>query len=150
MIPKTGPRPPARQPATTSPTEGPFIASAERRGDYLRVEIAGHRSSVEAGITAWRGIGQLAKEHEVKHLLVVSRVSGPLPTADEQRVILRSLLGWGFEGVRTAFVVSDSQSIADLEHGEMEARELGQESRVFGSEKQAEVWLRYGESGRVG
>lgn len=132
------------------PDPGPHIVRSDSRGDYLRVEIAGHRGDFESGIAVWRAIGELTRARRAKRLLVVSKLTGPLPTAEEQRTLMRSLIDSGFEGVRTALVVSDSRRLADLEHGEMEARELGQESRVFSSEKQAEVWLHYGESGRIG
>jgi hypothetical protein len=133
---------------TASPDDDPHIARFDVRGDFLRVEIAGHRRDFEAGIGVWRELGRLTRARGATRLLVISRLTGPLPSAEEQRSLMRGLVDSGFEGVRTALVVSDSRTLADLEHGEMEARELGQESRVFSSEKQAEVWLLYGESGR--
>lgn len=134
--------------AATSPASLCAV-HAESRGDYLRISITGQRSTPEASIAVWREVGRLVGEQRALRVLVVSELSGPLPTPDEQRHILQSLIGCGFEGVRTAFVLRDTVNVAQLEHGEIVARELGQESRVFGSEAVAEVWLRYGESGRA-
>jgi hypothetical protein len=124
----------------------PYTVRAEPRLDYLRVVITGQRSTPQASIDGWREVGRLVREHRAVRVLVVSELTGPLPTPEEQDRILKSLVGWGFEGVRTAFVLKDSLNVTKLEHGEITARELGQESRVFGSESIAEVWLRYGES----
>ncbi len=127
----------------------PYTVRAEPQGDYLRVVITGQRSTPQASIDGWREVGRLVREHRAVRVLVVSELTGPLPTPEEQHLILHSLVGWGFEGVRTAFVLKDALNVTKLEHGEIAARELGQESRVFGSEAIAEVWLRYGESGRA-
>jgi len=137
----------ARRPMTSPPA--PYCVVAEPRIDYLRIVITGQRSTLQASIDGWREVGRLVGEHRTKRVLVVSELTGPLPTPEEQRVILEALIGWGFEGVRTAFVLADIMNVSKLEHGEIVARELGQESRVFGSEAVAEVWLRYGESGKA-
>jgi hypothetical protein len=130
-----------------SATLAEYRIQATQRDSYLRVEITGERSTIEASIAGWREVGRLVREYGTTRVLVVSLLSGPIPSPEEQRLVMQSLVGCGFEGVRTAFVLQDSRHVAELEHGEMKARELGQESRVFGSEAVAEVWLRYGESG---
>lgn len=46
-------------------------------------------------------------------------------------------------------MLEDSVNVGKLEHGEMAARETGQELRVFGSEALAEIWLRHGDGGEI-
>jgi len=133
----------------TPPQPGaPYVVEAEPRSDYLRIVIRGVRSSEAVSIAGWREVARHVREHGASRVLVVSELEGPLPTPDQQRRIMLALVGWGFERVRTAFVLADALNVASLEHGEMQARELGQESRVFGSEALAEVWLRHGMSGK--
>ncbi|UXI68130.1 hypothetical protein [Tahibacter amnicola] len=123
-----------------------YAVTTEPRRDYLRVVMSGVRSTVEASIEAWREIGRQVQAHGARRVLVVSKLSGPLPTPAQQLQILHALIGAGFEGVRTAFVLDDVVNVVALEFGEIIARELGQESRVFGSESVAELWLRHGEA----
>ena len=118
--------------------------TAERRGDHLRVLIRGERSTPEASIAMWREVGRLVQTHGARRVLVVSELTGTLPTPEEQERIIKSLVGHGFEGVRTALVLKDAFRVAALEHGEIYSREMGQETRVFGSEALAEVWLKHG------
>jgi len=40
----------------------------------------------------------------------------------------------------------NSAVVSQAEYGELTAREMGFTVRVFASEQQAELWLRYGES----
>ena len=119
------------------------VESEPQRG-YLRVTVTGMRTTMEASIAVWREIGRQIAAHAARRALIVSKLSGPMPTPEEQYRIMQALVGQGFEGVRTAFVLEDSVRVAALEHGEIAARELGQETRVFGSEALAEVWLRHG------
>ena len=85
------------------------------------------------------------REHRPQRVLILSKVTGPLPTPDEQRQIMGAMVGQGFEGVRSALVLEATAQVHHLEHGEMYVRELGHASRVFGSESVAELWLRHGE-----
>lgn len=124
-----------------------YRVSAEPRRDYLRITVDGERSTVAAGIAGWIEIAEQVRRHGAQRVLIVSRLKGPIPSPDEQRETLSAVVGKGFEGVRTAFVLEDAMRVSALEHGEMVAREHGQESRVFGSEALAEVWLRHGNSG---
>jgi hypothetical protein len=117
---------------------------SESRRDHLRVTIAGVRSTVKASIAVWREVGRQVQASGARRVLVISELSGPMPTPDEQHRIMGALVGCGFEGVRTAFVLVDAAGVSTMEHGEIAARELGQETRVFGSEALAVVWLRHG------
>lgn len=123
-----------------------YAVRAEERRDYLRIEVSGIRSTVEVAIAGWTEIAAQVRARRPSRVLIVSRLGGPIPTPDEQRRTLESVIGHGFEGVRTAFVLLDSMHVRDLEYGEMVSREHGQESRVFGSEALAELWLRHGDS----
>jgi hypothetical protein len=114
--------------------------------DYLRIVMTGIRSTVAASIDSWREVGRLVKASGATRVLVVSRLSGPIPSPAEQEDIIRSFATSGFDGVRTAFVLDNSVHVGALEYGELVARELGQQTRVFGSEPMALLWLRHGES----
>lgn len=127
------------------PNPGEIALHAELRRGYLHVTITGERSTTEVSIAMWREVGRLVVQHGARRVLVVSHLDGDLPSPEQQLRIIRALVGTGFEGVRTAFVLNDALNVSAVEHGEIYARELGQESRVFGSEALAEVWLRHGE-----
>ena len=118
---------------------------AEERRDYLRIEISGVRSTLEVALAGWAEIAAQVRAHRPSKVLIVSKLGGPIPNPEEQRKTLESVIGRGFEGVRTAFVLEDALHVAEMEYGEMVAREHGQESRVFGSEALAELWLRHGD-----
>ena len=122
-----------------------YVVSAQALRDHLRIEVSGTRTTLEAAIAGWAQIAAQVRAHRPRKVLVVSRLLGPIPSAEEQRATLASLIGQGFEGVRTAFVLTDSVNVGALEDGEMFSREHGQESRVFGSEALAELWLRHGD-----
>jgi hypothetical protein len=124
-----------------------YAVHVEERRDYLRIVVSGVRTTLEAALAGWGEIARQVRAHRPRKVLIVSKLGGPMPSPEEQRLTLASLVGKGFEGVRTAFVLEDSVHVAALEHGEMYARELGQESRVFGSEALAEIWLRHGDGG---
>lgn len=121
-----------------------FKVESEPRRDYLRVTLSGARSTMDASIAMWREVGRQVAACGARRALVVSKLSGPLPTPEDQQKIITALTSSGFEGVRTAFVLQDAMHVAALEYGEIYARDLGQETRVFGSEALAEVWLRHG------
>jgi hypothetical protein len=134
-----------RQPGT----DLTYSVRAEPRGGYLRVVMSGERSTLAAAIAGWREAGRLIHAHGARRVLIVSQMTGPIPSPEDQRATMRALAGHGFEGVRTALVLEDSRNVGLLEHGEMQSREMGQESRVFGSEALADVWLRLGDSGEI-
>lgn len=131
-------------PKLQPPTDLSCNVESESRRDHLRVTISGVRSTVDASIAMWREVGRQVAAHGAHRVLVVSTLTGTLPTPEEQQTIIRGLVGLGFEGVRTAVVSQDAMHVATLEHGEIFARELGQATRVFGSEALAAVWLRHG------
>lgn len=127
-----------------SQAEPPYIVEAEQRAGYLRITMAGRRSTLAASIAGWREVGRLVQSHGAKRILVVSYMTGDLPSPEVQRDTMRALANSGFEGVKIAFVSHDVRNVAALEHGELEARDMGQASRVFGSEELAVLWLQHG------
>ena len=54
------------------------------------------------------------------------------------------MVGMGFEGIRVAYVEGHASQIAQVEVGEILARERGYDVRVFGDERAARLWLRHG------
>lgn len=131
--------------APYQPIATAYSVRAEPRRDYLYIEVSGVRSTLEIAIAGWREIAAQVRAHQMPKVLIVSRLGGPIPSPEEQRRTLEAVVGLGFEGVRTAFVLTDSLHVAALEYGEMVSREHGQESRVFGSVALAELWLRHGD-----
>ena len=54
------------------------------------------------------------------------------------------MAGMGLEQVRIAYVEAHAGHIAEVEFGEILAREQGFDARVFGNEADARIWLRHG------
>src|SRR5438477_10226867 len=99
-----------------------YRVRAEQRRDYLRITVNGRRSTVDAAIAGWKEIAAQVRAHHAQRVLIVSSLTGPVPTPEEQRATLTAVIGHGFEGVRTAFVHSDASHVGALEHGEMISR----------------------------
>jgi hypothetical protein len=115
-------------------------------GDHLRVSIRGARDSLEISLAYWQEIAAECERRGTRALLVLDYLGGdPLPQQDMEQVIERLRQSYMHQ-VRVAYCESNSVYLPQAEYGELRAREAGYTVRVFGSEREAELWLRYGET----
>jgi len=125
--------------------EPSFRLRYENRPGYLFAHVTGPDDSYEITLAYWLAIAQECQRRGVKQLLVLDELTAAPATLDELDRLIDGLVGVGFEGMRVAFVEPHHERVALVEHAEMKARDLGYTARVFGEERAAEVWLRYGE-----
>ncbi|HEX6614491.1 MAG TPA: hypothetical protein VF022_11555 [Rhodanobacteraceae bacterium] len=118
----------------------------ESRGDYLRAEVSGPGDSLQVSLAYWCEIAQECERRDVRALLVVDLFENePLEPAEVDQVI-EAMRDSYMRCVRVAYCESNSAAVPQAEYGELTAREAGFSVRVFASEHEAELWLRYGES----
>jgi len=135
--------PPAENPPQPAP---PYKLRFNDRGDYLRVEISGPGDSLEVSLAYWNAIAAECERRATRALLVVDLFENePLKSSEVDQVI-ESMSDSYMRHVRVAYCELNSAVVAQAEYGELTAREMGFTVRVFASEQEAELWLRYGES----
>lgn len=130
-----------------SPPPLPFVLEFAERPDYLFVRVSGVNGTLETTVAYWLAIAAEVRTRRPTHLLIRDDMLGEPPPPEELEKFVAAMAGQGFEGVRVAYVEADGEQVAQVEHGEILAREQGFDARVFGNELQAELWLRYGEQG---
>jgi hypothetical protein len=129
-----------------APTEPSWRLRFEDRADYLYAEVDGPEDSLQITIDYWRNIDAECRRRNTRLLLVCDRLRGAPATPEEFRQLAATLKGGALDAVRIAFHEPVSDHLRFVEHGELTFREAGFTLRVFGSEREAEVWLRYGQS----
>jgi hypothetical protein len=128
-----------------TPPSTPFaLAFAERPG-YLFVHVTGVNGTLETTVAYWLAIAEHIRVRRPAKLMIRDDMIGEPPPPAELEKFVAAMAGQGFEGVRVAYVEADGHQVAQVEHGEILAREQGFDARVFGNEHEAELWLRYGE-----
>lgn len=134
--------PPEEQPPQPRP---PYELRFSDRGDYLRVEIAGPGDSLEVSLAYWREIAAECERRGTRALLALDLFENePLPPSEVDQVI-EAMRESYMRKVRVAYCELNSAVVPQAEYGELVAREAGFTVRVFASEQEAELWLRYGE-----
>jgi hypothetical protein len=128
-----------------SPPSRPFSLSFAERPGFLRVCVTGVNGSLQTTVACWLAIAEEVRVRKPVRLLIKDDMVGEPPPPQEIEQFIRAMAGQGFEGVRVAYVEADGEQVPQVEHGEIYAREQGFDARVFASEQQAEMWLRYGE-----
>jgi hypothetical protein len=128
----------------------PFTLEFVERPGYLFVRVTGVYGTLETTVAYWLAIAAEVRARRPARLLIRDEMLGEPPPPAELEKFVAAMAGQGFEGVRVAYVEADGEQVAQVEHGEILAREQGFDARVFGSEMQAEVWLRYGEAPGTG
>lgn len=118
----------------------------EDRTGYLYAEVSGPEDSLAITMAYWLAIDAECSRRGTTHLLVCDRLRGEPASAQDFEQLANGLRGIGLERVRIAFHEPISEHLRFVEHGELAMREAGFTLRVFGSEREAEVWLRYGEA----
>ena len=126
------------------PPPVPYRLEYTERPGYLYVRVTGVNGSLETTVAYWLAIAVEVRARRPTRLLIKDDMLGEPPSPAEIQQFIAAMAGQGFEGVRVAYVEADGEQVAQVEHGEIYAREQGLDGRVFGSELQAELWLRYG------
>lgn len=116
------------------------------RGDYLYACVKGAQDSPGITLAYWRQIASECQRRGTSRLLVCDDLQGEPATPQEFTRLASSMRGSGLEQVRIAFHEPNSANLRLVEHGELAFREAGFTLRVFGSEREAELWLRYGQA----
>jgi hypothetical protein len=129
---------------TVVPPAVPFTLDYVERAGYLFVRVTGVNGSLQTTVAYWLAIAAEVRVRKPARLLIKDEMLGEPPPPAEIQQFIAAMAGQGFEGVRVAYVEADGEQVAQVEHGEIYAREQGFDARVFGSEQQAELWLRYG------
>lgn len=126
----------------------PYELHFTDRGDYLFAAVKGSQDSPGITLAYWREIAAECARRSVALLLVCDDLQGEPASPQDFTQLAAALRGSGLEHVRVAFHEPVSSNLRMVEHGELAFREAGFTLRVFGSEREAELWLRYGESRR--
>jgi len=118
----------------------------EDRTGYMYAEVSGPEDSLAITTAYWRAVAAECSRRKATHLLVCDRLRGEPASREEFAQLAGTLAGNGLEQVRMAFHEPVSDHLRSAEFGELAMREAGFTLRVFGSEREAEIWLRYGEA----
>ena len=118
----------------------------EDRTGYVYAEVSGPEDSLDITVAYWRAVAAECSRRNATHLLVCDRLRGEPASREEFAQLTGALAGCGLEQMRMAFHEPVSDHLRSSEFGEMAMREAGFTLRVFGSEREAEIWLRYGEA----
>ena len=127
-------------------TNAPYRIEYRREGGLLRAHVTGVNGSLETTIAYWNDLATEVRRLPPRSLLVVDDMEGDPPPPEQIAQFVQAMVGMGFEGVRVAYVEAHANQVADVEHGEILARELGFDARVFDNEARARIWLEYGQA----
>lgn len=133
-------------PAEPKPVDVPFNLRFTDRGDYLYAFVDGAPDTIETSLAYWREIGAECIRRGATRLLICDDLVGAPASPQDFARLANALCGSGLEHVRIAFHEPVSDNLRLVEHGELAFREAGFTLRVFGSEGEAELWLRYGQA----
>ncbi|MGH8040902.1 MAG: hypothetical protein ACREPN_02535 [Rudaea sp.] len=117
----------------------------EDRGDYLYAAVDGPEDSSAITIAYWREVSAECHRRGTRRLLVCDGLRGEPASIGQFQRLVSALDSHELRTVRIAFHEPVSEHLRVVEHGELIFREAGFTLRVFGSEREAEVWLRYGQ-----
>ena len=127
-----------------SPGQASYELHFTDRGDYLFASVKGDQDSAEITLAYWREIVAECNRRGTARLLVCDDLHGQPATLQDFDRLAAAMQGSGLERVRVAFHEPVSTNLRLVEHGELAFREAGFTLRVFGGEREAELWLRYG------
>ena len=108
----------------------------------LHAEVRGAGTYANT-VEYWRIIAEQVRERQPQSLLLVDETTGPPLQAEQWFALVQAMAGSGLETVRIAHV--KPHGLQRTEYCEIYAREAGIDARVFISEDEAELWLRYSE-----
>lgn len=127
--------------------DGRYSLQVESRSDHLWVRVLGDVDAQAVRIAYWREIAALGRARGMRRLLVVDRRKGR-PASPPELAELAHLFrddGRFFDSV--ALVEPTPAFLPAIEHAEIFGQDAGINVRVFGDERSALRWLRYGSPG---
>lgn len=120
-----------------------FRIDYRREGDLLRARVTGSGPTRETTLAYWKELAGEIRRLPTRRLLVLDELVCEALEPGQIAGMVQVLAALGFQGVRVAYVEAEAHRIADLEHGEIAAHEVGVEARVFDSEHSARIWLEH-------
>lgn len=131
--------------STESAARNSWRLRFEERRDYLYAEVSGPQDSLDITLAYWRAIEAECGTRGARTLLVCDRLFGEPATPEDFRRLVEALHDSDLRALRIAFFEPVSDHLREVEHGELAFRDAGFTLRVFGNEREAELWLRYGQ-----
>ena len=110
----------------------------------LRVRVEGGADSQQVRIAYWQEMVAEAKRVACRRLLVMDRKKGRSATPTELAELAMLFRAEAVHFDAIAVVEPNSDFIPVLEHGEIVARMVGINLRIFADVRSAEHWLHYG------
>ena len=126
--------------------QAPYRIDYRREGGVLRAHVTGVNGNIDTTVAYWSELAGEVRRLPPRALLVVDDMEGEPPPPEQIAQFVQAMVGMGFEGIRVAYVEAHAHPVANVEHGEIIARELGFDARVFDNESRARIWLNYGQS----
>lgn len=111
----------------------------------LKVVITGTGGDPDAALRRWRYNFNLAREAQLRGVLVVLRLTGPMIPEPQLAAMIADVASEDVGDFRVAIVQTRLERQPHDELGILIAIEHGITARVFADESSALVWLRYGE-----
>ncbi len=124
----------------------PLFHIAFGTADYgLRAWVTGTNGTLETTLAYWQTIAEEVRRLAPRGLLVVDDMEGVPPPPEQLLQFVQAMRGQGMEAVRIAYVEKHTEQIPEVEFAGLLANEHGFDARIFGTEAEAMLWLRYGE-----
>ena len=122
----------------------PFQIDFSRHPAGLRVYVAGE-NTLENTLAYWHAIVEQVRRHHPRGVMLVDEMHGPPLRAEDWKHLVDAIPHAVMGPVHVAHVRPKGAGLRALEYCEIFAREAGFDARVFTTEHEADVWLRYGE-----
>jgi hypothetical protein len=119
-----------------------FKVRVEPQSGYLRAHVFDGTDSLPVSIAMWKLLGEQCRHYRAERLLVLEDLVDTVELAEIDSVV-RAMAGFGFAGIRIAFVEMGDDLFVN-EHGEILAADHGIRAMVFSNETAARRWLLYG------
>jgi hypothetical protein len=113
-------------------------------GDMLKARVEGEVDAQPVRLAYWREIVDTAHARQCRKLLVIDRKKSRPATPEELAELAHAFrdLAGAFE--RIAVVEPTAEFMSAVEHGEILARSLDINVRIFADAADAERWVRFG------
>ncbi|MCJ0824629.1 hypothetical protein MQC88_01405 [Luteimonas sp. 50] len=119
-----------------------FKVQVEPQAGYLRAHVFDGTDSLQVSIAMWKLLGEQCRLFRAGRLLVLEDLADTVELAEIDSIV-RAMAGFGFAGIRIAFVEL-RDDVSGNEHAEILAADHGIRVMVFSNEDAARRWLLYG------
>ena len=113
-------------------------------GDIFRVQVSGDVDAQAVRLAYWREIVATAQARHCRKLLVIDRKKGQPATPQELAELAQAFHAQADLFERVAVVEPTAAFLPAVQHGEILARTLDINVRIFADVVSAERWLRFG------